>query len=124
MWRQEPCEDATTKLCKEELLRIGLICIINIFKLSLSELMLQLYSLNRMNPLNLLCERFLVAQDSSGNVVACGQLASIPGSPPFQELRSLVVVKSRRKQGIGTRLLHELLARAEGKVYLLTIGRA
>lgn len=78
----------------------------------------------RMNPLNLIRERFLVAEDAAGQLVACGQVASIPGDPPIQELRSLVVVKEQRGHGIGTRLLQELLGRVEGEVYLLTIGRA
>ncbi|GAQ83434.1 hypothetical protein KFL_001480030 [Klebsormidium nitens] len=77
-----------------------------------------------MNPLNLLRDRFLVAEDAAGQLVACGQVANIPGDPPIQELRSLVVVKEHRGQGIGTRLLQELLGRIEGEVYLLTIGRA
>lgn len=77
-----------------------------------------------MNPLTLLRERFLVAENAAGQLVACGQVASIPGDPPIQELRSLVVVKQHRGQGIGSRLLRALLARVKGDVYLLTIGRA
>eukprot|EP00243_Klebsormidium_subtile_P005289 TRINITY_DN2097_c0_g1_i1.p2 TRINITY_DN2097_c0_g1~~TRINITY_DN2097_c0_g1_i1.p2 ORF type:complete len:135 (+),score=20.86 TRINITY_DN2097_c0_g1_i1:591-995(+) len=77
-----------------------------------------------MNPLNLIRERFLVAEDAAAQLVACGQVASIPGDPPIQELRSLVVVKEHRGRGIGTRLLQELLAGVKGEVYLLTIGRA
>lgn len=77
-----------------------------------------------MNPLNLVHERFLVAETASGRLVACGQIASVPGDPPFQELRSLVVEKQHRNQGIGSMLVRELLARVQGEVYLLTIGRA
>ena len=49
----------------------------------------------RMNPLGLDVRRFLVAEDESGQVVGCGQLAPL-GSPGALELRSLVVEPGNR----------------------------
>lgn len=108
-----------------------------------------------MNPLGLAWQRFLVAeagqpreqeqgpgaaaQSKEGVVVGVGQLKAWPGAgptaPPFLELRSLVVDPAHRGQGIGSRLVGQLLSRADAEtdsagaakgqlpVFLLTIGK-
>ena len=55
-------------------------------------------------------DRFVVAVDGRGSVVACGELA--PLSASLAEIRSLVVSENRRSQGIGRRVVDELRVRA------------
>jgi amino-acid N-acetyltransferase len=60
-------------------------------------------------------ERFVVAVDGRGSVVACGELA--PLSPAVAEIRSLVVSETRRGEGLGHRIVGELRTRAQGAGY-------
>ena len=60
-------------------------------------------------------DRFVVAVDGRGSLVACGELA--PLSPAVAEIRSLVVTETRRGQGIGRRIVDELRARARAAGY-------
>jgi len=99
----------------------------------------------KMNPLGLSMDRFLVAEEaSSGRLVGFGQLKEWPTLSAKQDLRgqivraaglwpnwrgelvelsSLVVVPEWRGRGVGSALVSELVQRAEGKTLcLLTIG--
>jgi amino-acid N-acetyltransferase len=60
-------------------------------------------------------DRFVVAVDGRGSIVACGELA--PLSSSVAEIRSLVVAERRRGQGIGRRIVDELRARARASGY-------
>ena len=55
-------------------------------------------------------DRFIVAVDGRGSVVACGELA--PLSHALAEIRSLVVSEKRRGVGLGRSLVNELRRRA------------
>src|SRR5688500_7529238 len=56
-------------------------------------------------------ERFVVAIDGRGSIVACGELA--PLSHSLAEVRSLVVSDKRRGKGLGRRVVDELRRRAK-----------
>ena len=58
--------------------------------------------------------RFLVASDDTG-VVGCAELARL--GPQLAEVRSLVVAGHRRGQGLGTRLLKQMLQMARHNGY-------
>ena len=60
-------------------------------------------------------DRFVVAVDGRGSIVACGELA--PLSTSVAEIRSLVVNENRRGQGIGSRVVDELRTRARDAGY-------
>ena len=55
-------------------------------------------------------DRFVVALDGRGSVIACAELA--PLSQSLAEIRSLVVGEKRRGEGLGRRIVDELRARA------------
>ena len=55
-------------------------------------------------------DRFIVGVDGRGAIVACGELA--PLSHTRAEVRSLVVNRQRRGEGLGRRLVDELRRRA------------
>jgi amino-acid N-acetyltransferase len=55
-------------------------------------------------------DRFVVAVDGRGSVVACGELA--PLSHALAEIRSLVVGEKRRGTGVGRSVVDELRRRA------------
>jgi N-acetylglutamate synthase-like GNAT family acetyltransferase len=75
-----------------------------------------------MNPLSLEPSRFVVATDKQGAIVGFGQLAPLAGSSIAQEIRSVVVRKGYRGQGIGTAVVQGLLDRAgNAPVFLTTI---
>ena len=60
-------------------------------------------------------DRFVVAVDGRGSIVACGELA--PLSPLLAEIRSLVVREKRRGQGLGRRIVDELRLRGRATGY-------
>ena len=60
-------------------------------------------------------DRFVVAVDGRGSLVACGELA--PLSSSLAEIRSLVVSEKNRGQGLGRRIVEELRARAKAAHY-------
>jgi amino-acid N-acetyltransferase len=60
-------------------------------------------------------DRFVVAVDGRGSIVACGELA--PLSSSVAEIRSLVVLEKRRGQGLGRRIVDELKTRAKASGY-------
>ena len=63
-----------------------------------------------LNELTNHAERFVVACDGRGAIVACGELA--PLSHSLAEVRSLVVAPTRRGGGVGRRLVNEIRRRA------------
>jgi amino-acid N-acetyltransferase len=60
-------------------------------------------------------ERFVVCVDGRGSIIACGELA--PLSSSLAEIRSLVVGETRRGEGLGRRIVHELRSRAAAAGY-------
>ena len=60
-------------------------------------------------------DRFVVAVDGRGSIVGCGELA--PLSSSLAEIRSLVVSETRRRQGLGYRIVDELRTRARAAGY-------
>jgi N-acetylglutamate synthase-like GNAT family acetyltransferase len=58
--------------------------------------------------------RFVVA-DCAGEIVGCAELA--PLGPALAEVRSLVVSQAARSEGVGRRLVAELIVRAEAAGY-------
>ena len=60
-------------------------------------------------------DRFVVAVDGRGSVVACGELA--PLSHSLAEIRSLVVNEKRRGTGVGRSVVDELRRRARADGY-------
>ena len=69
----------------------------------------------QMSELTARIDRFVVAVDGRGSIVACGELA--PLSSAIAEIRSLVVNEKRRGQGIGRRVVDELKVRARAAGY-------
>jgi amino-acid N-acetyltransferase len=64
-----------------------------------------------LSELNVHADRFVVAVDGRGSVVACGELA--PLSHSLAEIRSLVVSEKRRGSGVGRTVVDELRRRAQ-----------
>ena len=60
-------------------------------------------------------DRFVVAVDGRGAIIACGELA--PLSSSLAEIRSLVVSEARRGEGLGRRVVDELRVRAQSAGY-------
>ncbi len=69
------------------------------------------------NPMSLDWRRFLIAVDSSGSLLGCGQLK--PHGKDLVELASIAVVPGRRRQGIARAIIEELLSRAPRPVDLI-----
>ncbi|KAK9864261.1 hypothetical protein WJX84_004240 [Apatococcus fuscideae] len=86
----------------------------------IQQLVLQEY----MNPLGLDEKRFLVATNLQGQLTAFGQLEPKPDPDrlQFHELRTLIVSKDARGQGLGTKLMKALVDQAGSvPVYLTTL---
>lgn len=60
-------------------------------------------------------DRFVVAVDARGSIVACGELA--PLSQSLAEIRSLVVSEKRRGEGLGRRVVDAVRLRAKAGGY-------
>eukprot|EP01023_Acetabularia_acetabulum_P027465 TRINITY_DN26009_c0_g1_i6.p1 TRINITY_DN26009_c0_g1~~TRINITY_DN26009_c0_g1_i6.p1 ORF type:complete len:181 (-),score=15.41 TRINITY_DN26009_c0_g1_i6:758-1300(-) len=75
----------------------------------------------RMNPLSLKPDRFVVAErDGSNELAGCVQLADLKNN--FKELRTLIVQPEYRGEGIGQILVSEILKDVgESEVYLVTL---
>ena len=67
------------------------------------------------NPMSLDWHRFLIAEED-GVTVGIGQI-KVHGDSS-RELASLAVIPSRQGQGIGSALIHALLANVTGEIYL------
>jgi len=68
------------------------------------------------NPLDLDWRRFVVAEEG-GQIVGVGQVK--PHGDQSRELASLAVIPARQGQGIGAKIIHALLARETGVVFLM-----
>lgn len=79
----------------------------------------------RMNPLNLHLDRFVLSVNANGEVLGFVQIVEVAHkSDPIWELRSLIVQPEYRGRGIGAALVREVLRRAgDSDVYLTTIAR-
>ncbi len=81
----------------------------------------------RLNPMGLHWQNFLVAEQAAtigqdaAAIVGIGQLR--PHGDGVLELASLVVVESSQGQGVGTLLVHALILRAGGPLYLMCDAR-
>ncbi len=73
----------------------------------------------RLDPTQLRWQQFWVIEQES-HVIACGQLRR---HGTVQELGSLVVTSSRRKQGLGTVLLQHLIEQSTQPLYLECLGK-
>ncbi|DBA82923.1 hypothetical protein WJX77_002683 [Trebouxia sp. C0004] len=81
----------------------------------------------RMNPLGLPADRFIIAEDAEGKVMGFGQLQQQPNAEhvQFLELRTLIVTDAARGQGVGSAVVKHLLetpAAMTTDVYLSTLG--
>jgi N-acetylglutamate synthase-like GNAT family acetyltransferase len=70
----------------------------------------------RINPLGLDWRRFVVAVDSKGEVIGCGQIK--PHWDGSFELASLAVHLNRRERGVGRALIEHLLNSHPSVIYL------
>jgi N-acetylglutamate synthase-like GNAT family acetyltransferase len=70
-------------------------------------------------PFGLEWHRFLVAEEG-GRIVAVGQVK--PHRDGSRELASIAVVPDRQGEGLGGRIVRELLAREQGPLYLFCRG--
>ncbi|HEX2697763.1 MAG TPA: GNAT family N-acetyltransferase [Anaerolineales bacterium] len=68
------------------------------------------------NPADLDWHRFIVAVDSSGQMLGCGQLK--PHGAGIVELASIAVQSSFRNQGIARAIIEDLIAKAPRPLYL------
>lgn len=77
----------------------------------------ELVSSARLNPMGLDWRRFTLVEDADGEVVACGQIK--PHRDGSRELASLVVAEPWRGKGIGSAVVHALMADQGPPLYLM-----
>ena len=70
----------------------------------------------RINPRNLDWSRFLIAEDD-GKIVGMRQVKTHRNGT--REVASRLVIPEYRNQGISARLMHEILGRENGPLYLM-----
>lgn len=70
----------------------------------------------RINPQGLDWRHFILAVDSAGNMLGCGQLK--PHAHGIVELASIAVEQSHRGQGVGRAIIEHLLEQAPRPLYL------
>jgi N-acetylglutamate synthase-like GNAT family acetyltransferase len=70
----------------------------------------------RINPLALDWHRFILAIDSNGNVIGCGQVK--PHSDSSLELASIAVLPDWRGKGVARLMVEYLLNQHPGRIYL------
>ena len=81
----------------------------------------------KMNPLGIKHERFIVATGASGDTIGFGQIRDLGDGGGLWEIASLYVNEGQRSRGIGTELVRRLLAAHESRghsldaLYLLTL---
>lgn len=68
------------------------------------------------NPIGLDWCRFLVAVDEQDAVIGCGQIK--PHGDHTQELASIAVLPEHQRQGIGWEIIHRLIEKHPGPLYL------
>jgi N-acetylglutamate synthase-like GNAT family acetyltransferase len=76
----------------------------------------RLIRLVRINPSQLDWNRFVVAVDNSGSLIACGQIK--PHGTSLVELASIAVEPSHRHSGVARVIIEHLLEHAGRPVYL------
>ena len=72
----------------------------------------------RLDPLNVHWENFLVAE-ASGRIIGIGQIKPYPGA---RELGSLAVAADQRQTGVGGAIIKALIAREHGPLYLFCLA--
>ena len=70
----------------------------------------------RINPLGLDWQHFIIAVDSAGRLIGCGQLK--PHQDGSLELASIAVIPERRGQGIASAIIRSLIQSHPGSLYL------
>ena len=75
----------------------------------------------RINPIGLDWRRFILATDSAGRVIACGQV-KVHGDGSY-ELASIAVLPDWRGKGIARRIIEHLLEQHPGRLYLTCQSR-
>jgi amino-acid N-acetyltransferase len=70
----------------------------------------------RINPMSLDWHRFILAIDSYGKVIGCGQVK--PHSDGTNELASIAVLPEWRNKGVARRIIEYLLEQHPGRIYL------
>ena len=73
------------------------------------------------NPMSLDWRRFLVAVDSSGKLLGCGQLK--PHGKEVIELASIAVEPAYQKQGIARAIIEQLISNGPRPLYLVCRSR-
>jgi N-acetylglutamate synthase-like GNAT family acetyltransferase len=68
------------------------------------------------NPMGLHWERFILAVDSEGAMIGCGQI-KVHGDGS-RELASIAVIDTWRKQGVASRIIRHLMADESGRLFL------
>ena len=71
---------------------------------------------NRLNPQKLHWYRFAVACNFDGRIIGIGQLKHYRSG--IIELASIAVGRGYRKRGVATNIIHYLLAKAKGDIWL------
>jgi N-acetylglutamate synthase-like GNAT family acetyltransferase len=70
----------------------------------------------QINPLGLDWKRFIIAVDSGGRLIACGQIK--PHQDGSMELASIAVIPEMRRRGIATKIIERLIRSNSGPLYL------
>lgn len=71
---------------------------------------------NRLNPLGIHWQRFLLAIAADGTIIGCGQIK--PHRDGSRELASIAVVASQRRQGVAAAIIQQLHADNPGPLWL------
>ena len=76
----------------------------------------QLIHMAKINPTGLDWHRFLVAKTSDGQIIGCGQVK--PHGDGILELASIATLPEFRRQGIASKIIHHLIDKNPGTLYL------
>ncbi len=76
----------------------------------------QLITQVNINPLGLDWRRFILAVDSNGNIIGCGQVK--PHADSSSELASIAVLPEWRGMGVARAIIQYLLEQHPGRLYL------
>lgn len=69
-----------------------------------------------LNPIGLVWQRFVVAEDVEGKVIGCAQIK--PHADGSRELASVYVVPQARRRGVARAMIQHLLGQTAGEIYL------
>jgi N-acetylglutamate synthase-like GNAT family acetyltransferase len=70
----------------------------------------------QINPLGLDWRRFIIAVDSAGRLIACGQVK--PHQDGSKELASIAVIAEQRRQGVASLIIERLIRSHPGPLFL------